>query len=127
MSQIGGSMISASFNGRQFSVPADTDAAIKIGGFENEMQPNGDRTSRMIKTVVSPSITGMIVAIDDSLQDIEFLQALANEKELFDFVIEVASGAFWTGRMQITSELTVSTNGTTASFDMMGEGKLVQQ
>lgn len=127
MPQIGGSITSVSFNGRQFSVPADADYTQKIGGFENEVMANGDGSSRLIKTRVPLSITGISVGINDSLQDLEFLQDLANSTEFFDLVVELASGAFWTGRAQITGELTMSTQATTSGFDLMGEGKLVQQ
>lgn len=127
MPQIGGSITSISFNGRQFSVPADSDYSMKIGGFENEVLANGDQSARLIKTRVPLSITGITLAIDDSLQDLEFLQDLANAKVLFDMVVELASGAFWTGRAQITGELVLSTQAATSGFDIMGEGKLVQQ
>ncbi len=127
MPQIGGSITSVSFNGRQFSVPADSDYTMKIGGFENEVLANGDGTSRLIKTRVPLSITGITIAIDDSLQDLEFLQNLANAKVFFDLVVELASGAFWTGQAQVSGELTLSTQAATSGFDLMGQGQLFQQ
>ena len=127
MAQIGGSITSISFNGRQFSVPADADFTSKIGGFENEVQANGDGTGRLLKTRVPLSVTGLTVGIDDTLQDFEFLQSLADAKLFFDLVIETASGALWTGKAQISSELTLSSQSAVASFDLMGPATLVQQ
>lgn len=127
MPQIGGSITSISFNGRQFSVPADADYSMKLGGYENEVSANGNGSARLIKTRVPLAITGVQVSIDDTLQDLEFLQDLADSKEFFDMVVELASGAFWTGRAQVSGELTRSSQSTTSGFDLMGNGKLVQQ
>ena len=125
--QIGGSVTSISFNGRQFSVPADSDFSDKLGGTENETLANGDRTARLIKTIVPWNIGGVVVAIDDSQQDYEFLNDLKDSNEFSDIAVELASGAIWTGQGTINGELTRSTQTATATFDLGGPGKLTQQ
>ncbi len=127
MAQIGGSILSISLNGRQFSVPADADFSQKIGGFENEVMANGDSTARLLMTRVPFKLAGVSVSIDDALQDFEFLQNLADSKEFADMVVEFASGALWTGQGQIIGELTRATSTATAECEIAGTGTLVQQ
>lgn len=127
MGTTGGSVISISLNGRQFAIPADTDVNIKRGGFESETQINGDGTTRKIKTRVPWGILGLSVSIDDSQQDHQFLQGLADGNEVVDVVMELASGAIETGKGDINGELQRATQATTAQFDLMGQGKLNQQ
>ena len=126
MSAIGGSILSLSLQGRQFSVTADADIAMKLGGFENELQMNGDGTERQIKTRVPSQLGDVTVSIDDVNGDLEFLQSIADSNELVDGAIELASGAIWVGRLTITGELIKQTNATTASFTLQGT-KLKQQ
>lgn len=127
MATTGGSVISISFNGRQFAVPSDTDITIKLGGFENETQANGDGTTRDVKTRIPWMLGSVQVSVDDSQQDLEYLQGLADGALPVDTVIELASGALYTGKGSINGELQKTTANTVGQFDMMGEGKLVQQ
>jgi len=127
MSTTGGSVISISLNGRQFAIPADTDLNIKRGGFESETQANGDGTVRNVKTRVPWGILGCVVSINDSQQDHQYLQGLADGNAEIDVVMELASGAIETGKGYINGELQRATQATTASFDLMGQGKLNQQ
>ena len=50
MGAIGGSIESVILAGRQFPVAADTEVQRKLGGFNNEVQANGDGSARVIKT-----------------------------------------------------------------------------
>jgi hypothetical protein len=127
MSTTGGSVISISLNGRQFAVPTDADFTIKLGGFENETQANGDGSTRKIKTRVPWGITGAQVSTDDSQQDHEYIQGLADSDSPIDVVAELASGALYTGKGEINGELQRTTQNTVTQFDLMGAGKLKQQ
>ena len=42
MPAVGGSIESVTLNGRPFPVAADAEAQRKLGGWENEVQANGD-------------------------------------------------------------------------------------
>jgi hypothetical protein len=124
---VGGSIESLALNGRNFSVPADADANLKLGGFENEVQPNGDGTGRLIKTRVPLSVEGLTVSVDDFLGDLEFLQNLANLKGFFPGYVTLASGAVWQGDLQIVGELPKSTQSATAPISLSGTGTLTRQ
>lgn len=126
MAVVGGSIESVSLRGRLFAVAADAEANRKMGGFENEVQSNGDGTARIIKTRVPLSIDGLTLNMDDARGDHEYLQSLANMREYFPISITYASGLTYGGSAIITGELTSSSQNATASVSLMGPGELTK-
>lgn len=127
MPPVGGSLESITLDGRNFSIAADAESQRKIGGFENEVQANGDGTARVIKTQVPLSLDGITVSIDDANGDHEFLQALANSNDFFAIALTYASGAVYQGSAQMVGEMQVSSQNATASVSLMGPGVLTKQ
>ena len=82
MPAVGGSIESVNLSGREFAVAADAEAQRKLGGFENEVQANGDGTARLIKTRVPLSLDGLTIEIDDDRGDQEFLQDFSRSERL---------------------------------------------
>lgn len=123
----GGSIESVGLDGRTFAVAADAEAQRKLGGFENEVQANGDGSARVIKTRVPLNIDGLTLSVDDDRGDHEFLQALANRRDFFPITITYASGAVYQGRAIITGEMQASSQNTTASVSLSGPGVLTRQ
>jgi hypothetical protein len=127
MSAVGGSIESVNLNGRTFAVAADADVNRKLGGFENEVLANGDKSARLIKTATPFGLEGLQVEVDDDRGDHEFLQDLANTKGFFPLNITYASGSVWQGDGQITGDLQFSNQSATASINLMGTGTLTSQ
>lgn len=127
MTAIGGSIESVTLNGRIFPVAADAESQRKLGGFENEVQSNGDGSARIVKTRVPLMLDGLTIEIDDARADNEFLQDLSNLNDYFAVLITYASGVSYQGRAQITGEMQVSSQNATASVSLMGPGELTQQ
>ncbi len=127
MSAIGGSIESVTLDGRNFPIAADAEVQRKLGGFENEVQSNGDGTARIIKTRTPLSLDGLTAEVDDSRGDHEFLQALSNAPGEFPIAITYASGATYQGRAMIVGELQFSSQSATASLNLMGPGELTKQ
>lgn len=127
MPAIGGSIESVTLEGRTFPVPADAEASRKLGGFENEVQANGDGSARLIKTRVPLSLDGLTVAIDDDNGDQEFLQELADRNDFFVLAITYASGVTYQATAQIVGEFTSSSQNATAAISLMGPGLLTKQ
>lgn len=127
MAAVGGSIESVSLNGRSFAVAADAEAQRKLGGFENEVQANGDGNARLVKTRVPLSISGLTIEVDDARGDHEFLQDLSNTNDFFPVAITYASGVTYQGRAQITGEFQASSQNATASVSLMGPGLLTKQ
>lgn len=127
MPAIGGSIESVNLDGRDFAVPADTEVQRKLGGFENEVQPNGNGTSRLIKTRTAWSLDGLLIEIQDDRGDQEFLQDLTNLNDYFTVSITYASGITYQGSGQIVGENPASSQNATGALSLMGTGKLTRQ
>jgi hypothetical protein len=127
MAATGGSIESISLDGRVFPVAADAEAQRKLGGFENEVQANGDGTARYIKTRVPWSVDGLTIEVDDDRGDHEFLQLLSNQSGDFPVAVTYPSGVTFQGMGQITGEMQVSSQSATASVNLMGSGVLTPQ
>ena len=127
MAAVGGSIESVGLDGRQFAVAADAEAQRKLGGFENEIQANGDGTARIIKTRVPLMLSGLTLVTDDGRGDHEYLQALANRQDFFPVSITYASGSVYQGTAIIAGELQSSSQNATAQLDLSGPGTLTKQ
>jgi len=127
MAAVGGSIESITLDGREFPVAADAEAQRKLGGFENEVQANGDGTARLIKTRVPLSIDGLSVESDDDRGDHEFLQSLTDRNDFFPIAITYASGLTYQGTAQLVGGMQTSSQNATASVSLMGPGLLTKQ
>jgi len=127
MAATGGSIEEVTLSGRSFAVAADAEAQRKLGGFENEVQANGNGTARLIKTRVPLSIDGLIIEVDDDRGDQEFLQELANRNDFWVLAITYASGSTYQGTAQIVGENPASSQSATAAISLAGPGILTKQ
>lgn len=127
MSAIGGSIESVTLDGREFAVTADADASRKLGGWENELQMNGNGTVRVIKTRTGWSLDGVVIETDDSRADQEFVQELADRNTDFPIAITYASGITYQGSGIIVGENGASSQSASQTVSLMGPGKLTQQ
>jgi len=124
---VGGSIESVSLSGRYFAVAADAESNRKLGGSENEVQANGDRSARLIKTITPFKLDGLTLDVDDLNGDQEFLQELADRNDFFSINITYASGSIYQGSAQITDELQYSNSNATASVTLEGTATLTKQ
>lgn len=124
---VGGSIRAFTVGGRRFSVASDADATVDLGGFTNENQPNGDDTARKIMTRKTWKVGNLMASIDDSIQDHEALQAIADDPTYQPCTLEMASGVIYEGTGTIEDDLERSTQSATASVTLGGPGRMVQQ
>jgi hypothetical protein len=127
MAGIGGPIADLTLSGRYVSVAEDAESNRKLGGFENEVQMNGDGTGRLIKTRVPWSADGLTVNVDDDNGDQEFLQDLANRNDFFELTVGYVSGAIFQGTGQIVGEIAYSSKNATATVALMGTGTFTKQ
>lgn len=116
----GGSIESISFAGRDFNVAADSDPNFKLGGKEGEIQPNGNRTVRLILTRTGHSIPSIAIDINHSNGDLQFLQERANSSIFEAIAITMADGAVYQGESHIVGELTAAPQSATANVSFGG-------
>lgn len=132
MSAIGGSVRNISIAGRSFTLAADADVELDIGGFSNELQANGDGTVRVIKTRKPWGASGMPVSIDPARNDLEFLQGCADGKDagedgLYDMTVTLVNNVTYQGRGIVADDLKFSTQNSTAEITVSGSDALTQQ
>jgi hypothetical protein len=124
---VGGSIQEISIDGRTFPVAADADASRKLGGYENENQPNGDGTMRKIMKRVGWVVSGLTIQISDIRDDQAFLQSVANKLDYVPITITYPSGITYQARGTVAGELAGSSETTTAEIELSGPGELTQQ
>lgn len=127
MGATGGSIEKVTVDGRIFAVASDADAQVKLGGFQNEIQPNGDSTVRTIKTKVAWAVTGLMLEIQNARGDQEFLQDIQDGLEDVTVSVTYADGTIRQGQGTITDEVQYSTQNATASVSFGGGGQLTRQ
>lgn len=122
---ISGSVESVALDGQSYSVAADADVTVTIGGFKNETKINGNGTGRTIKERVPWKLAGLQLAIDFDAGDPAVLQNLA-DGEPHDVVITFADDSKLNGTGVIEGDLGFSSQDGTASMDLSGAGTLTQ-
>ena len=127
MPAVGGSIQSITIRGRIFPVASDAEANKKLGGFENEVQANGDGTARKVMTRVPWMIDGLQVEINNDRGDQEFLQEIADDLDYVSIEMELADGTVYAGTGTITDEIQGSSQNATATIKVAGPGKLEAQ
>lgn len=127
MTAVGGSIESVSIRGRLFAVAADAEANRKLGGFENEVQANGNGTARIVKTRVPWQLDNLTVEVSDDRADQEFLQEIADGNDFVPITVTLASGVTYQGSGTVTGEVQYSSQNATAQISLMGPDTMTQQ
>lgn len=123
----GGSIESVSIGGRSFPVAADNDANRDLGGFTNEVMPNGDGTARTIKNRKPWMLDGLELVIDDLRDDQEYLQDVADLDGYETVAVTYASGAVYQGEGTVTGDLKFKNQSATAGVNLTGPQKMTRQ
>lgn len=123
----GGSIKSVQLNGRGFGVAGDSDASLTIQNYTNELQPNGNKTSRVIQTAKVAGIDSVQISIDDSFDDYQYIKELNDSTEDIDITVELASGAIYAGSGKITGDFSLSTQSGTVELGLMFRRSPVRQ
>jgi hypothetical protein len=124
---VGGSIEALNINGRNFPVAADAEGNRKLGGFEVEVEANGDGTARIVKTRVPWALDSIVLEVNDDRADQEFLQEIANGNSFVPISMTLASGITYQARGTIVGEVQMNTQNSTATISLKGPGTLEQQ
>lgn len=123
----GGSIKNVTIKSRLFPVAADSDCSYWLGGYTNELQANGDRTARVIKTATLWGAEGLVLSLNPARADLEFLQEVANSTEVVEMSLTLVDDTTYEGMGQITGDLKGSTQNSTVPISLGGGGELSQQ
>lgn len=125
---IGGSIKECSIRGRVFPVRGDADAKRVLGGYQNEVRPNGDgRSAVKVMKATSWSISGLTLHVDDIRGDQEFLEEVAASHDYVPITLTLASDVTYQGLGTITDEYSFSTESSSVEVTLAGPGKLTRQ
>jgi hypothetical protein len=127
MPAIGGSPVECSLRGRILIPTADCDPKITLGGASNERKPNGNGTSRLIKSTEAGGVEGLKVEIDHIKDDATFLQEIADSDDYVDFSITLKDGSTWGGRATIEEMPGFNPKDASAELKIVAESKLAKQ
>jgi len=127
MTAVGGPLVSLTLAGRPFSPDEAAEITLQLGGDNNDVLMNGDKTGRLSKTIMPWTADGIAIDNDHEKKDHEFIQDLANRRSFFPVVLGLASGALYQGDGQITGEISGASRSATTTFSLKGTGTLTQQ
>jgi hypothetical protein len=121
---VGGPIEEVNIDGRRFVVAADADAERDLGGFTNEVSPNGDGSARLLKTRKAWKLSGLSLEINSNRGDLEYLQGKADSKEFFPISVKHCDGAVYGGSGQITGDIKASGMKAVCPVEFSGPKKL---
>jgi hypothetical protein len=121
---VGGPIESVSIRGRLFAVAADADAERDLGGFTNEVSPNGDGTARLLKKRVPWKVGGLDLDVNDDRGDQEFLQGIADGLDFVAISVTMANGNTYQGSGIVADDFTYSSEKSICGVTLSGPQKL---
>ena len=117
----GGDIRQLMIKGREFDVKGeDANVNIDLGGYSDEAGISGNGTMHLTQRRKVAGFSDCPVSIDDSRQDLEYLQDLADAGELAPTTITLASGITYSGALIPAGDLTKATGDGTLSLEMRG-------
>lgn len=124
---VGGPLEEITIDGRRFPVVADADGERDLGGFTNEVNPNGDGSARILKTRKAWSFGGIVVEMNNNRGDQQFLQERANAKEFYPITFTHADGSVFAAPGIITGDIKASTMKASCPLTFSGPKTLEAQ
>lgn len=116
----GGPIESITIKGRRFAVDAESDMDLNLGGFINEVKPNGDGSSRIVKSRRLAMAKGGALSVDNDRSDNEFLQEVSDEITPVDVDVTLVDGTVYSGNMSIVGEFTYKTKDGICEVEFTG-------
>ncbi len=107
--------------GRELDVKGeDANVNIDLGGFSNEAGISGNGTMHVTQRRKVAGFSDCPVSIDDSRQDLEYLQAIVDLGLLVPVTITLASAITYAGSLIPVGDLAKATGDGTLSLEMRG-------
>jgi hypothetical protein len=116
----GGPIESITIKGRRFAVDAESDMDLNLGGYTNELKPNGDGSFRSVKSRRLAMAKGGALSVDNDRGDNEFLQSVADEINPVDVDITLVDGTVYSGNMAIVGEFVYKTKDAICEVELSG-------
>lgn len=112
--------------GKEFDIKGeDSNVSLDIGGYTTESSISGNGTFLSTKRRKKAVLSDVVISLDDTRKDLEFLQEKINTASIGPLTITLASGVTYQGSMALTGELKKSTGDGTATVTF--EGSTMEQ
>lgn len=109
-------------DGREYDAAPESSCNVRPGGFKNEVSRNGNGTIHNKQSRTLAGIDGLSVSVDDTRQDLEALQAIADSGVPVPVTMTLASGIAYSGSLVLVAEdLGKSSSDGTAELSLYGE------
>ena len=116
----GGDIRQLTINGREFGVAAESSVNIQVGGFSNTTALNGNGSLHVTQRRQPGGFTDCNVSIDDTGQELEFLQDLSNSGAAAPVTMTLVSGITYSGSLAVTGDLMKNTGDGVVTLEMRG-------
>lgn len=107
--------------GREFDPAPETDVTIILAGFNNESQPTGNGQLHTTQRRKLGGFDGMTVSLDNSRQDLEFIQRIGDEGAEVPVTLTLADGITYAGQLTLEGELQPNMGEGTVEIGMRGK------
>lgn len=108
-------------NGREYDPKEGSTPNIKTGGFKNEYSRNGNGTGHVKQNRDSAGVGDLELSIDDSRQDLEALQAVADDGVPVPVTMTLVSGITYSGPLVLVGEIQKNAAEGSATIELRGE------
>lgn len=115
-----GDIRSFTVDGREFDPAPETNVTIILSGFNNESAPTGNGKAHTTRRRKLGGIDGMSVSLDNSAQDLEFVQAIADEGDPVTVTLTLADGVTYSGQLATEGEINPNMGEGTLELSMRG-------
>lgn len=116
-----GAFESIVIGGRRFPCKSDDSPKVSLKGKENETIMHGDGSHHVKQTWVPGHISDINVIIDDTRDDLGFLQNLQDKGELVPITATKVSGAVLSGNVQIIDKIEIDEGESTVELNLEGD------
>lgn len=109
-------------NSREFDVKGgDSAVKIRLAGFQNEMELSGNGNPLIRQRRKLAGFSDCPIMVDDTNQDLEYLQSLADAATPVPVSMTLATGITYGGTLAIVSDLEKDTGGGVHNLEMRGQ------
>ena len=112
-------------NGREFDPAPETNATIMLAGFRNESAPTGNGEQHTTQRRKLGGIDGMSVSLDNTRQDLEFIQGISDAGTPVPVTLTLADGITYAGELAIEGD--VNPNSGEGTLELAFRGKTFEQ
>jgi hypothetical protein len=120
-----GDLRQINLGGRNFDPAPDSDVTIMLAGITLENTPNGNNTIHTKGKRVLGGVDGLVISIDPTRQDMEYIMAWAQTGVLKPCSISLIDGTTYTGALLPEGDIQVATGAGTLTIGLRGP-KFVQ-